>query len=102
MTTSRARSPRSSRTSSPVGSAKINRARDDPRGRRAIAAKALGLPGRNLDPRKVLKAAWPDDTRAEMILRAAQTPTDTTSFPVQTLAGSFRSLMPGLGRMEAL
>jgi hypothetical protein len=60
---------------------------------RAIAAKALGA--RNLDPRKVLKAAWPDDQRAELILRAAQSPTSTADFPVQTLVGSFRSLMPG-------
>jgi hypothetical protein len=62
---------------------------------RAISAKALGIARRGLDPRKVLKGAWPDDERAEIILRAAQAPTSTANFPVQTLAGSFRSLMPG-------
>jgi hypothetical protein len=66
---------------------------------RAIAAAALGECHRR-DPAGILKATWSADSRAATILKAATSPTDTTSFPPLDTVGSFRSLAPGCAAFQ--
>jgi hypothetical protein len=66
---------------------------------RAITASALASLKRS-DPADVLKAAWPSDQRAELILRAAQSPTSSTDFPAFDKTGLFQSLAPSSAAMQ--
>jgi hypothetical protein len=67
--------------------------------RRAITAHALAsLKG--FDPAKVLKAAWPNDDRAALILRAAQRQTGTADFPPLDVIGLFQDLAPGSAALQ--
>jgi hypothetical protein len=58
---------------------------------RAVAASALATL-RHSDPANELKAAWPNDDRATLILRAAQSPTGTGDIPAFDQTGLFQSL----------
>jgi hypothetical protein len=68
--------------------------RDEARSlRRAIAAIALaGI--RKTNPEATLKAAWPSDTRAQILLRSAVSPTSTSDIPGAIAIAPFRSLAP--------
>ena len=59
---------------------------------RAIAAHVLA--GKTEDPSKIAKAAWPDDARAQLILRAGVTQTTTADFPTFDPVAAYRSLAP--------
>lgn len=61
---------------------------------RAIAAAALGT-ARRRDPATILKGAWPQDARAELVLRAATSPLPVTGFPPLDTTAIFHSLAPG-------
>ncbi|WP_156928907.1 hypothetical protein [Bradyrhizobium sp. th.b2] len=60
---------------------------------RAITASALATLQRS-DPADILRAAWPRDDQAALILRAAQSPTSTEDFPAFDKTGLFQSLSP--------
>jgi hypothetical protein len=62
---------------------------------RAIAAKALSHFGANTTPQQLLEKNWPNDSRANLILRAAVNPTSRADFPVFSPVEAFRSLAPG-------
>jgi hypothetical protein len=47
------------------------------------------------DANKVLRAAWPRDEHAALLLKAAQQPTRTTDFISYDQIGAFRSIAPG-------
>jgi hypothetical protein len=57
---------------------------------RSITAKALGRD----DPSGLLQRTWPHDTGAETILKAAVSPTSTSSFPSITTAATLPALAP--------
>jgi hypothetical protein len=61
---------------------------------RALACHALARV-RHDDPNRIRKSAWPADERAALILKAAQNPTSTASFPAHDAVAAFRSLAPG-------
>jgi hypothetical protein len=46
------------------------------------------------NPRQILRASWPDDARAALILRSATSPTDTVALPGQATVVTWRSLSP--------
>ena len=72
----------------------ITRAEERKSWSRVLAACALAEI-QKADPRKILRANWPNDDRAQSILRAAQSPTDTSSIPCQaTSVTTWRSLAP--------
>jgi hypothetical protein len=60
---------------------------------RAIAARVLATSQRG-DPYKIVKAAWPRDDRAHMIVRAPMTPTTTSGAWTWDPVIAFRSLAP--------
>jgi hypothetical protein len=60
---------------------------------RAITASALAAREHG-DAHRILRSAWPDDNRAQMILRAAVTPTSTADFPTFDPVTAFRSIAP--------
>jgi hypothetical protein len=60
---------------------------------RAITAMALGQEGARAAA-AVLNRAWPGDTRAEMILRAATSPTTTANFWTETVTSPLVTLAP--------
>jgi hypothetical protein len=60
---------------------------------RVLAACALSEIKRG-NPRQILRAAWPDDDRAAILLKAAQSPTDTSSLPGSSTVAMWRSLSP--------
>jgi hypothetical protein len=64
---------------------------------RAICAKVLSEMSINIPPSQILKAAWPRDEGAALILKAPVTPTSTTNASVLShdFIASFRSLAPG-------
>jgi hypothetical protein len=66
---------------------------------RAIAACALAKAQR-CDPETIMMAAWPRDERAALIVKAAQSPTGTASFPSLDVTGFFRSLAPGSAALQ--
>jgi Phage capsid family len=57
---------------------------------RVITAKALGRD----DPSGLLQRTWPHDTRAEMLLKAAVSPTSTSSYPTHATARTLPALAP--------
>jgi hypothetical protein len=61
---------------------------------RAIAAQVLA-PIHGTSPEQLLRATWPNDTKASVVLRAAVSPTSTGDFPAQDVISAFRSLAPG-------
>ena len=61
---------------------------------RAIAAHALATAKHSNDPGKIVRSAWPNDGRAQMIVRAAKSPTTTAGFPTYDPVIAFRSLAP--------
>jgi len=63
---------------------------------RAFTAKALA-PAPGEDAGEILRRAWPADREAELILRAAVSPTTTADFPAITTA----SVLPALAPMSA-
>ncbi|WFU53024.1 hypothetical protein QA639_25465 [Bradyrhizobium pachyrhizi] len=68
---------------------------------RAVACHAIASAnGRKLNPSRVLKAEWPSDTRAELILRSAVSPTDTTTFPGFDAVTAFRAIAPGSAALK--
>jgi hypothetical protein len=64
---------------------------------RAIAALALSELQQRANPRQILKSHWPGDDRAAVLLKAAQSPTDTTNsgLPAAVSVATWRSLAPG-------
>ncbi|MET4016058.1 hypothetical protein [Bradyrhizobium sp. S3.2.12] len=66
---------------------------------RAVAASALAV-SKGADPSDVLKAAWPSDQRAALILRAAQSPTSTDDFPAFDKTGLYQSLAPSSAALQ--
>jgi hypothetical protein len=66
---------------------------------RAIAANALSILREAEDgktqPEAILKAAWPNDDRAFLLLRGAVNPTARTDYPPVNVVEAFRSLAPG-------
>src|SRR5262245_30642954 len=62
---------------------------------RAITSMALADAGNwQVDPADILKTAWPNDTQAERVLKAAVSPTSTSSYPSITTASVLQSLAP--------
>jgi HK97 family phage major capsid protein len=59
---------------------------------RAITAMALSRRGE--DPADLLRAAWPHDSAAEILTKAATTPTSTSSYPTYTTAKTLPALAP--------
>ena len=57
---------------------------------RAITAKALG----HKDAEGLLQRTWPHDSVAEMVLKAAVSPTSTSSYPAYTTAKTLPALAP--------
>ena len=66
---------------------------------RATTALAIAAV-RKTDPAAVLKATWPDDRGAAIVLRAASSPTTTANFPVQNIIGLFQSIAPKSAALE--
>lgn len=66
---------------------------------RAITALAVAA-ARSADPVAMLKAAWPDDRIAAMMLRAVSSPTTTADYPVANVVGLFRSIAPKSAALE--
>lgn len=60
---------------------------------RAIAAQCLAISQRT-DPGRIVKAAWPNDGRAQMITRGAVTPTTTAGLWTYDPVIAYRSLAP--------
>lgn len=60
---------------------------------RAIAAHCLAV-SRRADPARILKSAWPNDARAQMIARGAVTPTTTAGVWTYDPVIAYRSLAP--------
>lgn len=61
---------------------------------RVIAARALSSPQRSAE--KILRASWPSDDRAALIMKAAVSPTSTSDGPLLAdQIAVFRSLFPG-------
>jgi hypothetical protein len=62
---------------------------------RAITARALSSPQRSAE--KILARNWPHDSKAELILKGAASPSSTTNtgLPPHDIVGAFRSLAPG-------
>ena len=61
---------------------------------RAIYALALRDVGSRKDPGDILRRTWPNDTAADLILRAAVSPTSTSSYPTFTTAVTLPALAP--------
>jgi len=62
---------------------------------RALTCKALGSDARQgVGAADILRRAWPDDTQAGMILRAAVSPTTTAGYPAITTATVLPALAP--------
>jgi hypothetical protein len=62
---------------------------------RAIAAHALATLRRNDDAATIVKSTWPNDARAQLIVRGASSPTATADYPSFNPVVAFRSLAPG-------
>lgn len=64
---------------------------------RVLAAMALSELQQRANPRTILKSHWPTDDRAALLLKAAQSPTDTTNsgLPAAASVTTWRSLAPG-------
>jgi hypothetical protein len=60
---------------------------------RAITARALAT-AQHDDPQKIIRAAWPNDAQAAVILRSAVSPTMTTDYPSHDAVTVFKSLAP--------
>src|SRR5438132_633471 len=60
--------------------------------RRAITAMALA--DRSRKPDEILRSAWPHDDMAERLLKAASSPTSTSSYPTHTTAATLPALAP--------
>ena len=60
---------------------------------RAIAAKALAIPGQG-DAGKIVKAAWPDDARALAITKGGVTQTTSAGLWTYDPVTAYRSLAP--------
>jgi hypothetical protein len=60
---------------------------------RAIAAMALSLDG-NRGAESLLRRAWPNDTTAQMVLKAAVSPTTAGSFPTIVATNPLAALAP--------
>jgi hypothetical protein len=73
---------------------KVSRIAEGRSMQRAIAASALAVM-KSSTAERVLKATWPRDQHAELLLRGAQTHTKTTDFISSTQIGAFRSIAPG-------
>ena len=67
---------------------------------RAITAHVLATLHNEYDVAKVLRSNWPGDARAEMVLRAAQSPTSTSGYPAFDQVAAFKSLAPGSAATE--
>jgi hypothetical protein len=69
---------------------------------RAATAIALTTGRKDLNAEQFLRRAWPDDARAGVILRAATTPTSTTTsgLPAVTTVALFRSLAPASAALQ--
>jgi hypothetical protein len=66
---------------------------------RAITALAIAEV-RGGSPDAILKAGWPDDRLAPVMLRAVSNPLTTTAYPVQNIIGLFRSIAPKSAALE--
>ena len=66
---------------------------------RAITALAVAAV-RGADPVSILKAGWPDDRQAAIMLRAVSSPTTTADYPVANIIGLFRSIAPKSAALE--
>ena len=66
---------------------------------RAVAASALGVIKMG-DSQKILKASWPRDEQASLILRGAVSPTSTANYPTRDTVAFFRSLAPGSAALK--
>jgi hypothetical protein len=66
---------------------------------RAITALALAAAQRRA-PGPILKAAWPNDSAAELVLRAASSPTTMAGFPTVSTVETLPALAPGSAAVQ--
>jgi hypothetical protein len=66
---------------------------------RALAGHALAASQRS-DPYKIVKAAWPNDGRAQMIVRGGVTPTTTAGVWTYDPVVAFRSIAPSSAALQ--
>jgi hypothetical protein len=66
---------------------------------RAIMASALATI-RQTSPERMLRATWPRDEHAALLLKGAQTPTKTADYVSNDQIGAFRSIAPGSAALK--
>jgi hypothetical protein len=66
---------------------------------RAITASVLAKIQKST-PEKVLRATWPRDDGAALILKGPVSPTGTSNFPAHDVVGAFKSLAPGSAALK--
>src|SRR5262249_12733366 len=66
---------------------------------RVLAAKRLGA-ARRATPADILRAAWPGDGQAAMLLKAASPPLTTADYPQIQVTALLRSLAPSSAALK--
>jgi hypothetical protein len=79
---------------------KANRIAEGLSFKRAIAAAALATIRKSSSAEAVLRASWPRDEHAMLLLRSPQHPLSTTDYWSYDQIGAFRSLAPGSGALK--